>query len=174
MPGIPPEYHWTFHTKLELAAAQLHWLKVWTASSFDAWVAIVDGAYAKRPFLRPAKKDGIQVNSRLRKDAALFGVPSGVRRPGQPGPLPTYGKERISLAKRAGQQRGWQEVECEQYGEKVTKTIKTFLATWHPAGGLIRVVIVQEEDGWIPLFSTNPNATVKEILEGAADRNAHE
>jgi hypothetical protein len=65
-------------------------------------------------------------------------------------------------------------VECEQYGEKVIKTIKTFLATCHPAGGLIRVVIVREEDGWIPLFSTNPNASVEEILAGAADRNAHE
>jgi hypothetical protein len=27
----------------------------------------------------------------------------------------------------------------------VTKKIKTFLATWRPAGGLIRVVIAQEE-----------------------------
>jgi hypothetical protein len=33
------------------------------------------------------------------------------------------------LAKRAGQQRGWQEVECVQYGAQVTKTVKTFLAT---------------------------------------------
>jgi hypothetical protein len=28
----------------------------------------------------------------------------------------------------------------------VSKTIKTFLATWKPAGGVIRVVLVKEED----------------------------
>jgi hypothetical protein len=61
-----------------------------------------------------------------------------------------------------------------QYGQQVTKTYKTFLATWRPAGGLIRVVVVREEDGWLPFFSTNPEATVVEILEGAADRGAHE
>ena len=36
-----------------------------------------------------------------------------------------------------------------QYGERVTKTYKTFLATWKPAGGLIRVVLVREDDGWV-------------------------
>lgn len=56
----------------------------------------------------------------------------------------------------------------------MTKTYKTFLATWRPAGGLIRVVIVQEKDGWLPLFSTDPDATVEEILEAAADRGSHE
>ena len=58
--------------------------------------------------------------------------------------MPKYGKNRISLAKRAGQTRGWEQVECVQYGEAVTKTIKTFLATYRPAGGMIRVVIVKD------------------------------
>jgi hypothetical protein len=61
-----------------------------------------------------------------------------------------------------------------QYGKRVTKTIKTFLATWRPAGGVIRVVLVKEEDGWIPFFSPNPEATAVEILEAMADRNAEE
>src|ERR1019366_6852066 len=75
----------------------------------------------------------------------------------------------------AGQTDGWEEVECVQYGEKVTKTIKTFLATYPPAGGMIRVVIVkEEEDNWLPFFSTNPKATRVEILEAMADRNAEE
>ncbi|MBV8436593.1 MAG: transposase, partial [Silvibacterium sp.] len=174
VPELPPERHWRFRTKLELAAEQLHWLNTWTAHRFDARVAIADGGYAKKPFLRAARTEGFEVISRLRKDAALWSVPSGVRRDGQRGPLPTYGKRRIDLAKRAGQKRGWQTVECVQYGESVVKTYKTFLATWRPAGGLIRVVLVKEEDGWIPWFSTNPNATVEEILEGAADRGSLE
>src|SRR6202030_138939 len=46
--------------------------------------------------------------------------------------------------------------------------------TWKPAGGLIRVVIVKEEEGWLPLFCTDPEASVADVLEAAADRGAHE
>jgi len=173
LPKLPAEAGWTFRTKLELAADQLRWLKPWVVGHFDALVAVVDGGYAKKPFLQPARAAGFQVIGRLRKDAALWSPPAP-KPPGQRGPAPTYGKERISLAKRAGQTRGWQHVACVQYGQPVTKTYKTFLATWRPAGGLIRVVVVREEDGWLPLFSTNPQATVVAILEGAADRGAHE
>src|SRR5262249_35836861 len=47
-------------------------------------------------------------------------------------------------------------------------------ATWRPAGGRIRVVLVRAAHGWIPFFSTNPDAAVADILEGVADRGAHE
>jgi hypothetical protein len=174
VPSIPPEYGWTFRTKLELAAAQLRWLKPWVAGQFEELWAVVDGGFVKRPFLKAARQEGFTVVGRLRKDAALWSLPPPTRRPGQPGPLPTYGKQRFDLAKRAGQSRGWQQVECEQYGQRVTKTIKTFLATWKPAGGVIRVVIVKEEDGWVPFCSTDPEASVVDILEAAADRGSEE
>lgn len=135
---------------------------------------VVDGGYAKKPFLRPAKADGWVVVSRLRKDAHLCDLPPTERRKGQRGPLPSYGKNRIYLTELAAEQEGWQQVECEQYGEKVEKTIKTFLATWRPAGGAIRVVLVKEEDGWLPFFCIKPEATAEEILEAMADRNALE
>jgi hypothetical protein len=171
---LPPERPRSFRTKLELAAGQLDWLKPWVDYHFEqCWVA-VDGAYAKRPFLLPARANGWVVVSRLRKDAALWGLPPSRRRPGQRGPMPTYGKGRISLAKRAGQTRGWEQVECVQYGEAVTKTVKTFQATYRPAGGLIRVVLVKEEGGWVPFFCTDPEATAAEVLEAAADRGALE
>src|SRR5262249_14919641 len=149
---LPPERPRPFRTKLELAAQQLRWLKPWVGG-FKRRRVVTDGGYAKKPFLSAAREGGWVVFSRLRKDAALPEPPPAERRPGRRGPMPTYGKKRISLAKRAGQSRGWQEVECEQYGEKVTKTIKTFLATWRPAGGLIRVVLVKEDDGWLAFFS---------------------
>ncbi len=174
VPKIPKEYRWTFHTKLELAAEQLKWLKPWVAGLFEELWVVIDGGYAKKPFLKPARQQGFVVVGRLRKDAALYSLPPTQRRPGQRGPLPTYGKERFDLAKRAGQSRGWQSVECVQYNQKVSKTYKTFLATWRPAGGMIRVVIVKEKDGWIPLFCTNPAAAVADILEAAADRGSHE
>ena len=171
---VPPERRPPFRTKLELAVQQLRWLKPWVQRRFARrWVA-VDGGYAKKPFLRPARADGWVVVSRLRKDAHLCDLPPTERRPGQRGPMPTYGKRRISLAKRAGQKRGWQQVECVQYGERVTKTIKTFLATWRPAGGVIRGVLVQEKDHWVAFFATDPQATAAQVLEAAADRNALE
>ena len=171
---LPPQRQRPFRTKLELAVEQLHWLKPWVESHFEGLWAVVDGGYAKRPFLRPAKQAGWVVVSRLRKDAHLCDLPPTVRRRGQRGPLPTYGKNRIDLAEQAADPEGWQQVECEQYGERVTKTIKTFLATWRPAGGVIHVVLVQEEDKWLPFFCLEPEATPEEILEAMADRNALE
>jgi SRSO17 transposase len=170
---LPPDRRRPFQTKLELAAGQLRWLLPWVEGRFEERWAVVDGGYAKKPFLRAATKDGWVVVGRLRKDAALWSLPVP-KPPSRPGPQATYGKQRLSLAKRAGQKRGWQQVECVQYGETITKTIKTFLATWKPAGGLIRVVLVQEDDGWVAFFGTKPEATAQEILEAAADRGALE
>jgi hypothetical protein len=171
---LPPWRSRPFRTKLEIAAQQLAWLLPWIDEEFEQRWVVVDGGYAKRPFLAPAKANGWVVVSRLRKDAALYDLPPSQRRPGQRGPMPTYGKDRISLAKRAGQTRGWEKVECVQYGARVTKTIKTFLATWRPAGGMIRVVLVKEADGWVAFFCTDPGATAVEVLEAVADRGALE
>jgi hypothetical protein len=171
---LAKRYPWEFRTKLELAVELVRWLCVWLGGMGKQLRVVVDGAYAKRPFLQPVMALGVVVFSRLRKDANLRTLPAEKRRPGSRGPLPIYGKERIDLAKRAGQKRGWQQVACVQYGERVVKTIKTFLATWRPAGGCIRVVIVREDDGWLAYFCTDPAATVAAILEAMADRGAIE
>jgi len=81
-----------------------------------------------------------------------------------------HGQHKISLTKRTGQKRGWQTVECTLYGEQTTKTTKTFLATYRPARGVIRAVLVNKEHGWFTLFCTDPAASVVEILEAFADR----
>jgi hypothetical protein len=171
---LPPERPRPFQTKLELAAAQLLWLKPWVEQRFEERWAVVDGGYAKKPFLLPAKAAGWVVVSRLRKDAHLCDLPATQRRAGQRGPLPTYGKKRISLSEVAAQEQGWQEVQCEQYGERVTKTVKSFLATWRPAGGVIRVVVVKEEEGWLAFFCLKPEATAEEVLEAMANRGSME
>jgi hypothetical protein len=171
---LTKHYPWSFRTKLELAAELARWLKVWLSNLGKELWLVVDGAYAKRPFLKPAKALGLVVFSRLRKDAHLLSLPPSKRRRGQRGPLPTYGKERIDLAKRAAQKRGWQQVACVQYGERVVKTVKTFEATWRPAGGRIRVVIVWEDEGWLAYFCTEPAMPVVAILEAMADRGAIE
>jgi hypothetical protein len=62
----------------------------------------------------------------------------------------------------------------ELYGKPVKKRYKTFLATWRPAGGLIRVVLVDEPKGWVAFFCTDPDASAAEILATVADRFALE
>ncbi len=97
---------------------------------------------------------GMTVVSRLRKDAALWTVP-GPRPPGRRGRPRIYGEDRIDLAKRAGQRRGWSTGSFDLYGKRVRKRYKTFLATWRPAGGVIRVVLVDEPTGWVAYFCTD-------------------
>ena len=165
-----------FRTKLAMAGELLTWAAAWLkALDRTLWV-VADGAYAKTPFLRAAAAAGIIVVSRLRKDAALWDVPTpvpaGQRRRGRPR---IYGAQAISLAKRAGQTRGWQTATFELYGVAVRKRYKTFLATYRPAGGLIRVVLVQEDDRtWRAYFCTQAGACVAAILEAVADRAALE
>jgi Transposase DDE domain len=165
----------TFVTKLELAARQIRWLAQQVrGSGLPLWL-VVDGFYAKRPVLKPARQEQVTMVGRLRWDAALWDVPPVVAENQRPVGRPrVYGRQRLSLTKRAAHRLGWQEVECFQYQEVVTKTVKTFLATWKPAGGVIRVVLVKEDNDWIPYFCTDPQATVKDILEAAAGRTAIE
>src|SRR4051812_27222889 len=169
LPTIDPKHRPEFRTKLELAVELLRWAKPWLGLLKKPIWVVADGAYAKKEFLKPAKSLGMAVVSRLRKDAALWSVP-GPKPPGRRGPAPTYGDRRIELAKRAGQRRGWTTEAFNLYRERVTKRYKTFLATWHPAGGLIRVVLVDEPTGWRAYFCTDASASVAEILETIADR----
>jgi hypothetical protein len=108
LPKIPSRYGWAFPTKLELAARLVAWLVGWARYLGKALWVVVDGGYAKAPFLRPALQAGGTVVGRRRKDAAWRDLPPA-RRPGQRrrGRPPKYGRHRISLAKRAGQKRGW-------------------------------------------------------------------
>jgi len=172
VPKLAEKYDWTFRTKHQLGVELLTWflhsiralgveVKVWLA---------VDGAYAARPFLLPVLEMGIVVVSRLRKDACLFDLPPA----GSHGNR-IYGKNQISLAKRAGHREGWQTITYPCRGDEVTRQYKTFLATSQLVSGQIRVVIVRFEDGsWAPYFCTDPSAEVRDILEAVAARWAIE
>ena len=174
MAAIPGVRGWQrFATKLQLAARLMEWIvPILKKAGKTVWV-VVDGGYTKRPFLRRVLRlANVTIVGRLRKDAALRDLPPKLKK-GQRrgrGRPPKYGKNRLSLAKRAGQQRGWQTIACTVYGEATTKVYKTFLATYAPVGGVIRVVLVKEDHGWYAFFCTDPNASVKEILEAFADR----
>ena len=171
---IPKRYDWKFQTKLALAAGLVEWLIPWIRRLGKAVWIVVDGGYAKKPFLSPASAAGAVVVGKLRKDAAMWSLPPPKphrRRRGRPR---KYGKDKLNLAKRAAHKKGWQSVEVKQYGHLLTKRIKTFLATWKPAGTVVRVVIVRETDGWLAFFCTDVQASVVSILEAVADRMAIE
>jgi hypothetical protein len=169
LPGIDPKHRPEFRTKLELAVELLRWVKPWLGLlGLPIWV-VADGAYANKEFLKPTMALGMTVVSRLRKDAALRSLP-GPRPAGQRGRPRTYGEDVIDLAKRGGQRRGWSSETFDLYGEKVVKKYKTFLATWRPAGGAIRVVLVDEPIGWRAYFCTDTSASVADILGMVADR----
>jgi len=169
VPKIPRRHHWKFQTKLQLAVEQvLTFARLLQAAGKNVWI-VADGAYAKRPFLKPLRAAGVVVVSRLRKDAQLWDVPKPPKKRGRGQPR-KYGTRRVHLQRRGAHPAGWQTIECFVYGQSVTKTIKTFLATYRPAGGLIRVVIVKEEHGCEYFFATDPDASPRDIVEAFADR----
>jgi len=172
VPKLADQYEWEFRTKHQLGVELLTWF-ITTLRALgvkaNVWLA-VDGAYAVRPFLLPVLQLGIVVVSRLRKDACLFDLPAQ----GSHGNR-IYGKNKISLAKRAGHHQGWSTISYQCRGVEVTRQYKTFLATSKLVSDQIRVVIVRFEDGgWAPYFCTDTSAEVRDILEAVAARWAIE
>jgi phenylpyruvate tautomerase PptA (4-oxalocrotonate tautomerase family) len=172
--SIPKRRRWhRFATKLQLAARLVEWLApLLKKAGKTVWV-VVDGGYTKAPFLkRVLRLPQVVIVGRLRKDAALYDLPTPPRRGARRsrGRPRKYGERRISLAKRGGQRRGWDTVKCTAYGAAATKRYKTFLATYRPVGGAIRIVLIQEKHGWYAFYCTDLTASVQEIVEAFADR----
>jgi hypothetical protein len=170
---LPAQAGWTFQTQLTQAAELPRWRAAVLAPLQRSWGLVCDGAYATRQVLAAARQAGATVVSRLRGHAHLCDLPAA-RRPGQRGRPPKYGSQRVRLAKRAGQKRGGQTGTFALDGKTLTKRSTTFLATGRPAGGVIRVVLVNEPTGWRAYFCTDPGANVAAILEAVADRAAME
>ena len=168
LPGIDPKHRPEFRTKLRLGVELLRWARAWLKYTGKPIGVVADGAYAKAPLLKPAIGLGMTVVSRLRKDAALHTVPAPAA--GRRGRPRIYGEGRIVLAERAVQRRGWTRGVFELYGKPAVKRSRTFLATWRPAGGVIRVVLVDEPAGWVAFFCTDPDASAADILAAMADR----
>lgn len=162
---------WKFQTKhelaLELVRSAIRTLQA--LGSRAGWLVVMDGAYAARSLLRPLLAEGVQIISRLRRDAQLFDVPTP--KTGRRGRPCIYGANRISLAKRAGHPRGWETISFLCRGVEITRRCKTFLATTRLTGGVVRVVLLEHERGhWAAYFSTDPELDAKSILETGAER----
>jgi hypothetical protein len=178
VPTLPRDVTpWEFRTKLELGATMIRA----TADSLKdrcqvpVWL-LTDGGYAKRPMFAAARQAGWVMVTRLRRDAHLNDLPPKSKpgqRPGRGRPR-IYGKKRIKLPLRAGQERGWESIDVTMSGGKVKRReVKSFLATWRVAGGVVRVVLVREESdrsSWRAYVCNDPEATVQEIAQGVTDR----
>ena len=178
LPKLPPAARLPFRTQVEMAAESVAWLDSPLPEQGEPpWIA-VDGGSAQREFLKPAQTAGFVVVARLRKDAARYDLPPVL----PPGPKrgrgrpPISGQNRLSLAPRAGPKRGWQTVAVRtNTGQALVKSFQSFLATWRPAGGVVRVVILREEDGsWRAFLCTDPGAAVAAIIPATLDRWAIE
>lgn len=172
---LKERYGWKFRTKHQLALELLHHvIGLLRASGSKAGIAVVfDGAYAAAELIRPLMAEGVVVVTRLRRDAKLFDVP--VNNAGRRGRPRKYGKNRISLAKRACHRDGWQTICYACRGVMAEGRYKTFLATSHVVGGAVRVVLVEHSRGnWAAYISTEPAMSVDAILQLVSDRWAIE
>lgn len=168
---LAPKTGWEFKTKHELAAELvIRTIQTLRALGSAASVRVVfDGAYAAGTLVRPLIAQGATVITRLRRDAKLYDLP--VNKSGQRGRPRKYGKNRLSLANRAGRRDGWQQCTYDCRGVGKQGRYKTFLATSRIVGGPVRVVLLKHDSGnWAAYISTDVLMSVESILETVADR----
>ena len=169
--ALKARYEWEFHTKHELALDLCRQVMrtLRALGSKASFVVVFDGAYAAKALVRPLIAEGATVVTRLRRDAKLFDLP--VNKAGQRGRPRIYGKNRMSLSKRAGRRDGWQTISYVCRGVTASGRYKTFLATSHIVGGPVRVVLLEHASGnWAAYISTDALMSVETILQTVSDR----
>jgi hypothetical protein len=73
LPKLPASLDWEFRTKPQLAGEMITWAGSLCAGDRQPPWVVVDGAYANREVIKPAKEAGLVVIARLRRDAT--GIP---------------------------------------------------------------------------------------------------
>jgi hypothetical protein len=162
---------WEFRTKHQIALELLRqvFAILRALGSKAGFIVVFDGAYAAGELVRPLIAEGATVVTRLRRDAKLFDVP--VNKSGHRGRPRKYGKNKISLAKRAGRRNGWQSITYCCRGLKTEGRYKTFVATNKVIGGQGRVVLLEHASGnWAAYISTDTTMSVEAILQIVSDR----
>ena len=137
-------YGWQFHTKLELAAAQIEWLVQQLGPDHPPIWVVTDGAYVKRPFLSGCWVRGVTVIESAAVRCGLVVVAAGGRsRPERSWPAAEVRQGPGSTWPDARAYPGRLTGLFSPHGRLVVKKYKTFLATYKPVGGVIRVVLVR-------------------------------
>lgn len=169
--ALAARYDWEFRTKHQLAL-DLCRKVMWTLRALGSkagFVVVFDGAYAGKALVRALLTEGATVVTRLRRDAKLFDLP--VNKTGQRGRPRKYGKNRISLIKRASNRQGWESITYACRGVMTEGRYKTFIASSHVTGGAVRVVLLEHASGnWATYISTDTSMEVAMILKIVSDR----
>lgn len=169
--SLKGRYEWEFRTKHELALDLCRQVirTLRALGSLARFVVVFDGAYAAKALVRPLLAEGASVVTRLRSDAKLFDVPA--IKTAQRGRPRKYGKNRVSLKKRAGRRDGWMTISYACRGVPTEGRYKTFVATSHTFGGSVRVVLLEHGSGnWAAYASSDVSMSVEMILKIVSDR----
>jgi SRSO17 transposase len=160
-----------YRTKTQLARELLHIMHGWVG---ERRVEIsVDAGYCNATVLQRQPRTFVFFG-RMRPDAVLTALPEkGAKRRGRPRRRGTRLPKPEQRARDG--RRKWQQEAAELYGEQRRVTYQTFCAQWYRAAGiqLLRVVIVRCTTGSVPFqvfFSTDPNLTAIQVLQGVARR----
>ena len=137
-----------------------------------------DLAYCNDTMTRGLPSNVVLIGT-MRPDAVLT-EPPPARRRGQGGRPRVRGAvlpKPEALAR--DERQPWKRCEAQLYGKQQRVAYKTCVAQWYRACGerLLRIVVVRVEEGAIGFrvfFSTDPNLSVPQILEGYASRWAIE
>jgi len=159
-----------FRTRHEMAAGALFLVR----SLFPGKIRLLaDGAYANRSLARPAQELGIQLVSRLRKDASLRAATPPRRAKGTRGRKPKYGRRLAKLASLARSKSCFRKQRVSIYGKQVELLVRTFDAYWPALRQTIRVVITRDPKRpkrLAFLFSTDMEMKTAEVIESFAQR----
>lgn len=149
-----------FRTRLQIVVEVLTVIQTWIPLRISL---VADGAYNNQSLLKPLRKMGISLVSRLRFDAVLrHNAPK--RRAQKRGRKPRYGARFPKLQQIARSSLGWQLVWVQIYGKQVRLKIKSFEAWWPKAGLQIRVVITRDPAGKRkPCFMSSTDLTLTPV-----------
>lgn len=149
-----------FATKLVLAAQLANELEMGPG---QVLVLVVDGAYARRPFVQAVWTAGRHVLSRLRSDTVIYDEPPP-REPGKRGAPRKYGKKHKANAW-AAEEEGWEETTMRLYGREQRVRFKTRVGLQRALGVKIRLVAVcLGARPMVFLFSTDTTMTATQII----------
>lgn len=137
--------------------------------------ASADGQYAKRQVVQKLPQ-GVNLVSRIRRDAAIYALPCKRRPKSKRGPKPKKGPRLACPRKMAAyRKKGWREITVCKQGYQVRRLVLGITCLWyHVCGEVpIRMVIVRDPAGKEKddfFFCTDATVPDAEILQRYCDR----
>jgi hypothetical protein len=162
-----------FRTRQALAARMVQ--RVVEAVPQVQWRIAADGQYATRELVA-GLPPGVNLVSRLRRDAALYELPPARRPPGQRGAPRKKGRRLPSPAAMARRRRqGWKTITLQHQGRTVKRRVLGITCLWYHVcrEAPIRLVIVRDPSGGQTddfLFCTDAGVSEREIVQRYIDR----